>query len=75
MASATADCPVCGSVSVQEYGRRKLWSLTQCSQCASVYRTVFPTQEELDEIYGSDYYDSWNIEAVSYTHLTLPTKA
>ena len=63
MASATADCPVCGSVSVQEYGRRKLWSLTQCSQCASVYRTVFPTQEELDEIYGSDYYDSWNIEA------------
>ena len=63
MASATADCPVCGSVSVQEYGRRKLWSLTKCSQCDSVYRTVFPTQDELDEIYGSDYYDSWNIEA------------
>jgi len=45
------------------YGRRKLWHLTQCSECSSVYRTVFPSEDELTEIYGSDYYDSWNIEA------------
>jgi len=58
-----SDCPVCGSIRVSSYGRRKLWSLTECSDCEAVYRTVFPSEDELNEIYGSDYYDSWNIEA------------
>ena len=63
MVLETSDCPVCGSIQTNPYGRRKQWPLSKCSNCHSVYRTVFPTGDELQEIYGSNYYDSWNIEA------------
>jgi SAM-dependent methyltransferase len=56
-------CPVCHSSDTKPYGRRKRWFLSQCVDCYIVYRTVFPSEAELNEIYGSDYYDSWNIEA------------
>ena len=63
MAPLVGDCPVCHGPGTKPYGRRKQLFLSQCSDCCSVYRTVFPSEDELNEIYGSDYYDSWNIEA------------
>lgn len=58
-------CPACKSEKVRaKVAPRNADGLTECSSCRTQFVRVQPSDQRLNEIYGPDYYRSWECESV-----------
>ena len=79
----SVNTPLWDSESIKsDFDRTSMLSSINCdSGCSAIYKIVFDTlvEESIDDLSKSDFIDSVSqrgvLTAVSYTHLTLPTKA
>ena len=74
-ALASRTCPGCDGSACTSAFEKNGFSLVTCDTCRTLYVSPAPKPEPLAALYRKSPSSQYWAHAVSYTHLTLPTKA